>query len=514
MRLPWSSYEVLPPFSAQQLLALSDQNIIRLLNFYVEDQSYKERNHIWWSSIYVPVLRTASCMDPNRFIERVLYSKDPYLSIEYIPTLIEGFATHLRCRFGNLSDSEWYPLKPLPDGINLAKDLLKMLEQFSISRIGGDASSKALLACCSVLIDDECADRLSLQLFWLYETHINEIKQIYSNRDELIGKMINSVCGVVAEAAICLHNRLLESNLNVPELLTCLIEKSIKDKRDYVRVAILRHLPFIIYKQPTRGWELLSDIFKGPETLLWQYTEQCLYHNYRHNFGMISPYIDRLFREGMKEAGDTWGRISALSVLAGYIDADQLFEQLQLVPDCEPGWEGISQVFTANLHISEHKETCCSGILKILEIKRNLLPQRVLLQISKCFHEKINIDNKTRSKNIEPQILSDILEKILTFCGMSKLDNFDISQYLSELSRVDPIKALKLSEILASKLKEEVNSYIHDSKYLTMALKEIFAEAEDSQDMSLTNRAIALQDLFLEINIHGMDDFLDKSARH
>jgi hypothetical protein len=47
-----------------------------------------------------------------------------------------------------------------------------------------------------------------------------------------------------------------------------------------------------------------------------------------------------------------------------------------------------------------------------------------------------------------------------------------------------------------------------------MALKEIFAEAEDSQDMSLTNRAIALQDLFLEINIHGMDDFLDKSARH
>jgi hypothetical protein len=97
---------------------------------------------------------------------------------------------------------------------------------------------------------------------------------------------------------------------------------------------------------------------------------------------------------------------------------------------------------------------------------------------------------------------------------MSKLDNFDISQYLSELSRVDPIKTLKLSEILASKLKKEVNSYIHDSKYLTMALKEIFAEAEDSQDMSLTNRAIALQDLFLEIDIHGMDDFLDKSARY
>jgi hypothetical protein len=345
-KIQMSLSEVQPPSSTQNLLALSDRSIIRLLNFYIEDQSHKEQNRMGWDRTLVPALREASCMDPNRFIQRVLYSKDPYLSIEYIPTLVEGIATHLRCRFGNLSYSEYNPLKPLPNGINLAKDLLKILEQYSIFRIGGDASSEALLACCSVLIDNECADRLSLQLFWLYETHINEINQTYSNGDELIGKMINSVCGVVAEAAVCLHNRLLELNLNIPELLTCLIEKLVKDKRDYVRVAILRHLPFIIYKQPTRGWELLSDIFKRSETLLWQYTEQCLYNNYKHNFGMISPYIERLFREGMKEAGDTWGRISALSVLAGYIDADQLFEQLQLVPDCESGWEGISQVFT------------------------------------------------------------------------------------------------------------------------------------------------------------------------
>jgi hypothetical protein len=174
----------------------------------------------------------------------------------------------------------------------------------------------------------------------------------------------------------------------------------------------------------------------------------------------------------------------------------------------------VAQVFTANLHISEHTDTCYTGILKILEIKDDRLPSGILVKISKCFWGEMDIDGGKDRKNIDYKILSNLLEKILSVHELAQLHVFDISQYLSELSRVNPLEALQLLELSAIRLKEEADSaWILEPKYLIMTLKEIFAEAEESQDMDLINRAINLQDLFLELNINGIDNFLDKAAR-
>jgi hypothetical protein len=228
----------------------------------------------------------------------------------------------------------------------------------------------------------------------------------------------------------------------------------------------------------------------------------------------VSQYLERIFQEGMEEAGDAWGRISALACLSGHITQDLVFERLQLVADCKSAWEGVAQVFTTNLYIPEHTDTCYTGILKILEVGKDRLPSGILVMISKYFPDEIDIDEKTDRERVDYKILNDLFEKILCVHNLDQLYSFGIPQYLSKLSRVNPLDALQLLELSALKLKGEVNSaWILDSEYTIMALKEIFAEVEDSPDMELINRAINLQDLFLELNINGMDNFLDKAAR-
>ena len=146
-------------------------------------------------------------------------------------------------------------------------------------------------------------------------------------------------------------------------------------------------------------------------------------------------------------------------------------------------------------------------------MQQERLPHSVILIISKCFWGKMDIDGGRELKDIDRQILNELLYKVLSLFTLVKLDNFDISQYLSELSKIDPLAALKLAELLGKKSKVESDMGLSgDSRYLIRMLKAIFAEAEQSQDEQLIDRAIALQDLFLELNVYGMNDFLDKAA--
>jgi hypothetical protein len=191
-----SSWSVtLAPFAKEQLLDLSDTSAIDLLNFYVRnnDTSHSGRGYVSSPSEVKWVLVEAASLDPIRFTSRILHSINPTLYTEHIPAVIEGIANHLCFRSGQFtSGNEWKAVEPLPNEINLAKELLKLLERYSLDWLDGDASSKALSACCKLLIDDECVERLSLLLFWIYQIHLNENKQVTSSEDELLIASINS----------------------------------------------------------------------------------------------------------------------------------------------------------------------------------------------------------------------------------------------------------------------------------------------------------------------------------
>ncbi len=318
------------PLSPQDLIKLSDQGIFQLLHYY---QTHRNRdtsdiNMVGGFSEVKSVLRDACSLHPARFVVLFTSFIEENLHRDYLCNVVEGIAFHLHYCFGNVRPAQqWTPIEPLPEGETLATTLLNWLERYLIIWEDGSTVSKALEACCKVLIDSESAERLSLLLFWLYTKYPGD-KETFTNKQDIISASLNSIHGVATRSAITLCNRLLENEQPVPELLLLLLHHVADDTEIYVRFSILEGLPFLMYKKPDLGWQLLANIFKEPQPHLWKYAEQCLYYQYRDNFERVAPYLHRLLHEGMEESGDMWGRLSTLASLAGHISQGELFETL------------------------------------------------------------------------------------------------------------------------------------------------------------------------------------------
>lgn len=380
--------------------------------------------------------------------------------------------------------------------------LLNWLERYSIVWEDGRAVSKALKACCDILLDSESAERLSLLLFWAYSKYPDD-GQIRTNSNNLASIAINSVRGITVESAMTLANRLLEKEQAVPEMLLLLLRQAARDPEIYVRVPILQNLPFLMYKKPDLGWQLLADIFKEPQPHLWKYTERCFYDQYRNNFNQVAPYLNRLLHEGMQEAGETWGRISALASLAGHIKQEELFQTWEITKS-NAAWKGVTQVFTANLDLQKYTAKCISGLISILQQEN--LSGEIIRKIDRCFAEETKITVITR------EFAFIFLEALPA--SATNVDFVGFLEWLGYESRRNPLSALELTEILAEKFETTMNaSLLWRTEPLIAALKQILQEADEMDDPQLIQRAINLQDRFLKLNLRGMEELLNKAGQ-
>ena len=496
---------VLPPLSPQDLLKLSNKGLFQLLQYY---ETHQERDSfdmdmIGGFSDVKSVLRDACSLNPTRFV--ILFPRfiEEELHKEYVCALVEGVASHLRYRFGNLtSQQEWKPVQPLPEGVSLAATLLSWVERYFIIWEDGKTVATALQACCDVLIDWESAQRLSLLFFWLYN-QFSDDREFRKNNNDLLSTAINSVHGVAIESAIKFCHKLLEKEQPVPEMLLLLLHHAANDTAIYVRIPVLQNLPFLMYKKPDLGWQLLADIFKEPQTHLWKYTERCFYLQYQNNFGQVAPYLNRLLDEGMEESGDIWGVISTLSSLTGHITQEELFKTLKKTNNQE-AWKGVIQVFVANLALQEHTDKCICGLITILHHQD--LCQEILRQIGRCF------EGEDKRNLITQELAFTFLEKLPASTNNNDLNGF--FEWLGYESRRNPLSAMELTEVLVEKFETTINAEIFwHTQPLIAALNEILREADERDDPQLIQRAISLQDRFLMLGISGMEELLNKAGQ-
>jgi hypothetical protein len=506
----WSG-AMISPLSKEDLLKLSDKSLFRLLHYYEQrsarDFTFFDHDMNGGFSEIVWVLREACSLHPARFL--CLFSS--FVSANnlhqgYIHAVVKGIASHLHYRFGNLRPNpgdSWTPIEPLPDGKALATTLMKLLEQYSVIWNDGDTVSQALEACCDVLDDPESADRLTLLLFWACsKVPDDERDSISDNESDLVSRALNSTRGVIAKSAMKLCNRLLEKDQSLPELLPYLLHRFAHDSAIYARIPILEQLPFLLYKQPDFGWRLLSDVFQEPQPRLWKYAEQCLYYQYRDHFHQVAPYLDRLLVEGREEAGDTWGRISTLASLAGYIRQEALFEALTTAND--EAWKGAAQVFTANFDRREHTTTCHSGLITILN--HESLSDEAVREIESCFDKEAN----------RGLIRHELALALLHALSASTVgyDIHDFLEWLSYEARRNPVVTLGVAEILAETLETKMRSHqIWHTQPLITALNEILREADETDDPELIKRAINLQDRFLRLDIYGIEELFNRAGQ-
>jgi ATPase family associated with various cellular activities (AAA) len=498
---------IMPPLSPQDLLKLSDRGIFQLLRYY---QTHRSRNRFDFDIVdrlggfseVKSVLRDACSLNPGRFV--VLFTRfiEENLHKDYVYNIVKGVALHLRYRFGNLRPTQqWEPLEPFPEQETLAATLLNWLERYWIIWEDGNTVSEALEACCEVLIDSESAERLSLLLFWLYAKYSSD-REIRANNQDIASAALNSIHGVAAQSAITLCNRLLEKEQPVPELLLLLLRNVAGDTAIYVRIPVLQRLPFLMYKKPDLGWQLLVDVFKEPQSHLWEYTEMCLYYQYQNNFDRVAPYLNRLFHEGMEKSGGIWGRLSTLASLAGHISQAELFEALKKTKS-HGAWLGVTKVFTANLNLKKHTSKCISGLFAVLEYEN--LSYNIIREIDECFkHNKVTLIQREFALAFIEALPASIIE--FAFQGFL--------EWLGYESCRNPLSVLELTESLAEKLETTIKaSQLWQTQPLISALNEILREADETDDPQLIQRSINLQDRFLRLGVRGMEELLDRAGQ-
>lgn len=506
---------VVSPVPLETFMKLNDADVLRLFNYYNDYNSHSSHPSDFnkgGRDMVERILGEAAATNPVRYLAMLPTLERQELRSGYTISLLEGIANHLRYRFGRLQPPQgWQPIEPVPDGRILARSLLNLIEGRPDLWKDGHAVARLLEACSEVLDDHDSAERLAFQLFHLlrHPDPEEERQKIFRQNkqevkaEDLRSDAINSVRGIAASTAITLYNRLLEKEIEPPELLFPLLRHYARDPVGAVRAALLDHLPYLTSRRHALGWQLFQDIFREPQTHLWPLGERHLYYQYHEHFDEVAPYLERMRIEAPDEAGEAWGRIATLASLSEHIEQDDLFRRLEST-NLASAWVGASQVFAANLDHHLHNDLCINGLRRILP--RENLDEQVYRTIEHSFTPK------EHGRLLDRGFAFTFIDTIRV--GDQNLGLHDFLNWIGDLAGRNPVTALDTCEHLAIRLSElDTPHGIWHTEPLIAALSSILREADETDDDELIRRAVRLQDQFLRLDIPGMDDYFKRASQ-
>jgi hypothetical protein len=496
---------VAAPFSYEVFLNASDGGVLRLLAHYAgynrnlfDDFLVGGEGEVGWQ------LRGASSRHPSRFL-RLLVAYWSDISASFCDDIMDGIATYLAHRYGNLQiNGTWVPIEE-PDAPVLANQILDELERHPAHWQLNRAAAKALEACANVIQDTQNAARLVCLAigFGGYKEESN----IRGDSVDLITAGINMMSGDVAEALMILANNLQDRGIAFPELLPPTLRRFASNEQPAIRALILRRLPYLQSKNPELGWELFHLAMQDAVGL-WQPAERCLYYAYHDHFEKVAPSLERICREVSNKEMETWGRISALSALTGHIDFANFLGELNTL-DITEAWDGAASVWTHPGNIKQHREQCLAGI----EVGLNAGSPHataVARHVGNIFRD-----------NAPP---TSIPIELIRLC-FSVLENdsennhdrlFGFDGWLNATSQRDPELALAATEIYLTYV-SRAKSYFHDHENrLVQLMTRLFAEAEEREESDhgeMLKRVVSAQDLLLSLGGNSINDWLKAAER-
>jgi hypothetical protein len=495
------------PFSYDVFLITSNGGVIQLLLHY---DGHIQRE---WDDFLIGgeeevggQLREASSRQPSRFLNFLSgYWTD--IPSKFRDDIMSGVVTYLAYRYGNLSTNGiWEPLEE-PDAVLLANQILDELERHPIQWRCNASSAKALKACANIIKDLQTAERLIFLAIGF--ARLDEADPIKGDSVDLITTGINMAKGNVSEALMILANNFLEQGKRLPELLVPTLQHFAGDEHPAVRAIILQRLPFMQNKSFKLGWDLFHLAMKNAHGL-WEVSEPCLYYAYHNHFDIVEPLLANLHSNGSDKDFETWGRISALSAMTKHIDFDEFLSDLNMLDKTE-AWHGAATVWTNGDNIRQHREQCLEGIKAGLNAgSKHAL--KVAEQMEHIF------DN---SKNI---IFVSLEILALCFSAFEK-DNgeegkhhqfFRFHEWLNAISQQDPEQALAATEIYLSYIRYSRQYLYDDNNSLTQLMTRLFAEAEEHEESdqgTMLQRVVVLQDILLLMGVDGVADWLKAAER-
>ncbi|NPU93305.1 MAG: ATP-binding protein [Gammaproteobacteria bacterium] len=495
---------VAAPFSFEVFLNASDGGVIRLLAHYsgynrdFDDLLIGGEREVGWQ------LREASSRHPSRFL-RSLVAHWPNISAGFRNDIMDGIATYLAHRHGNLqTNGTWVPIEE-PDAPALVNQILDELERHPSHWQLNRSAAKALEACAHIIQDTQNAARLvflSIGFGKLWEE-----STIRGDSVDLLNTGINMITGNIAEALMILVNNFQEQAIALPELLPPTLRRFAGNEHPAIRALILRRLPYLQNRYPELGWDLFHHAMQDSAGL-WESAERCIYHAYHDHFERVDPLLRRIRCEGSKEDMKTWGRISALSALAGHINLAGLLSDLSALDSTE-AWQGAASVWTHPDNIKQHREQCLSGIEAGL--KEDSCHAMVVAQ---------HVDKVFRDKTPPISIPIELIQRCFDIFETNSEDKhhrlFGFSEWLNAISQRDPKLALTATEIyLAYVSRANPHFYDHENQLVQLVTR-LFAEAEEREESdhgAMLTRVVAVQDLLLSLGVNSMNDWLRAAER-
>lgn len=496
---------VVAPFPYEVFLDVSDNGVMRLLKHYAGHVRNSFDDFLLGGEDQVGrQLHEAASRHPSRFMD-LLTTHWAVIAECFRESIMEGVSTHLAYRFGNLqASSPWKPLEE-PDANILAIKILDELEKHPTHWHHNRAASKALQACANVIHETHDAERL-VALAAQFETQ-QEICSISGGTFNFLTQGINMVRGHIAEALMTLTIRLLAKEQLVPELLLVVLRRFAGDVDPAVRAVILQHLPDLQNHHSELGWEVF-DIAMHDLEGLGEMAEPCLYYNYYDHFQQVSSRLARVKIEGKGKDLESWGRISSLAALSGKIDFPVWLDELKTV-DATEAWRGAASVWTYRENIHKHRKQCLTGIEAGLNAG-SIHAEVVATELIRLF------ENETPLISISTDLFRQCVHALQCEYPKTGIAIFDIHEWLTATSLLDPEQALEQLEIYLAYVTRTTRSIFDSDNHLPQLLTRLFSEAEEreeSDEGNMLRRVVAVQDSLLGLNVDGIDSWLKAAER-
>ena len=494
------------PFSFEVFLAVSDNAVLRLLDHYNGyDRNSFEDFLVGGEQEVGRQLHEAASRQPTRFLH-LLQIHWVQLSNRFRDDIMDGVATYLAYRHGNLqSQNGWSPIEE-PDAAVLALHILDELERHNAHWHRKRTTANALQACAHVVQNTQSAERLVfLSIDFLM---FQEESSISGNSVDLLTIGINMARGHVVDALMIMGTRLHEKNLSWPELLAPTLRKFATDDHPAIRALILRRLPYFQSLQPDLGWELFDLVMQESTDGLWATAEPCLYYAYHQKFDIVAPWLRHLYRDGQDTELETWGRISALAALSKKIDFSAFLSEL-VSRNTSQSWRGAASVWTHAGNMQQHRDQCLAGIQAGLG-PANSDVAAVARKCRRLFREK------TPLISLPTELIQRCFTVLEAETESTQKDIYEFDAWLNATSTRDPMSALECTEIYLNYVRQ-VKPYLYDHENnLTQLLTRLFAQAEEQEESDgggMLQRVVALQDSLLALGVNGVNDWLKDAER-
>ncbi len=495
--------QVIPPFSFEEFLRISDNNVLKLINHYSEYIKKSDEFLVGGEYEVRQQLSKACSYQPTRFLN-ILSTHWDNIPPLFRNDIMDGVTTYLSCSFGNLQpDHGWKPIER-PEGDKFAIQIINELEIHPEHWHHNKSAASAIKSCSHVINDITNANRL-ISLSCDFEDFQKE--NFISGSSDLVTIGINTVIGKIIQAMMNLCNKLLENNKDLPKQLPPMLIRLAQSQHKAHKTLILLELPYLQSKNYDLGWQIFDEVMKDPKDL-WKYAETCLYYSYNKHFDKIKPILKQLYNSGKDKELEIWGRISALASLCDLVSHTDLFDDLR-AQNSTDAWKGAAQVWTNHENIKQHETQCFICIESSLNAENihAIIIARKVLQLF-C------------NEDVMQKIPLELVQRCFTILENTPIDRraelFGIAEWLNKVSQNDPIYALTVAEIYLS-YANKASLYIYDSdNNFLQLITRLFAEAEECEETDngeMLQRVVALQDSLLAQGVSGIDKWLKAAER-